>query len=125
MYLHNQGLIETLNQQIYLVSEVKVAVLDSVTIIKETITATSTLFKFKGMTLAYVAPEVCSQEVYKPSIKTDVYAWAISAFEVLSKFASPWENSLANLTDMLLLQAIARGKRPTPRIYWTFIQKVK
>ena len=47
----------------------------------------------------------------KPSIKTDVYDWAISAFEVLSKFSSQCEYSLANLMDRLLLQAIGRGKR--------------
>jgi len=91
---------------------VKVADFDIVTKIKETIVTTSTINKFRGMTLAYVSPEICLQKVKMPSTVTDIYAWSISAFQILSNLSSPWENVLPILSDTMLLKAIGEDERP-------------
>jgi len=92
---------------------VKVADFDVVTKIKEKITATSTIHKFRDMTLKNVSPEICLQKITRSSNLTDIYAWGILAYEVFSNLSSPCQNVLPNLSDIMLLKAIGENKRPS------------
>lgn len=89
---------------------IKVADFDVVTNIKETITATSTVNKF-DIGICFSGNLLAKGK--SPSTITDIYAWGISAYEISSNVSSPWENVLPNLSDAMLLTAIAEDKRPS------------
>ena len=92
---------------------VKVADFDDLLLFKETIASTATCKNiFTGMTLAYVAPELCNHSVNRPSFQTDVYAFAITVYEMLANVSSPWSNVLPVLNDTLLLNALCKDVRP-------------
>ena len=91
---------------------VKLADFDDVVILKETVVQTMTINSLKGMTLAYTAPELCNRSVRKPSKETDIYAWSITCYEILSDMSSAWTNILPIMNDQLLLEAIKNNERP-------------
>ena len=91
---------------------IKVADFDDMLVIKETISATVTTHQFAGVTLFYTAPEICNHTVSKPTFKSDIFSWAITAYEILTNVASPWSDVLPKLCDTLLIQALNEGKRP-------------
>ena len=119
IYLHNKKIIHRdFNPSNLLVQgdlnniTIKVADFDGLYLMKETISATLTSYHMKGMTLSYVAPEICANQALTPSYASDVYSWAITAYEILSNVSSPWENVLANLSDEILFRALSSGKIP-------------
>ena len=71
-----------------------------------------TINSLKGITLAYMAPELCNRSVRKTSKETDVYAWSITCYEILSDMSSAWTNILPIMNDQLLLEAIKNNERP-------------
>ena len=117
-YLHAQGVIhrnfKTAN---LLVSgtlaniTVKVADFDTIVDLKQTFMATSTFNQLRGMTLGYMAPEICNRAV-KTSCCTDIFSWAITSYEILSHLTSSWQEVLPILNDQLLLDALNRNERP-------------
>ena len=118
-YLHSKGIVhQDFKPNNLLVSGtlketvVKLCDFDQVFLIKQTVMATATHVDFKGMTLAYVAPELCQRLVRRPSMKSDAYSWAITCFEILCPLPSAWSSLLPVLTDQLLLEALKNDSRP-------------
>nr|XP_047146004.1 uncharacterized protein LOC124818946 isoform X1 [Hydra vulgaris] len=64
------------------------------------------------MTLAYTSPENIKYEVEAPNKKSDIYALAITAFEIISNFSSAWHGIIPVLKDIFLMNAVVSGKRP-------------
>ena len=80
---------------------------------KQTILATMTQKQtFAGMTLAYVAPELCLRIIRSVTSSSDIYAFALTVYEVVSDLSSPWERVLPVLNDTMLLEAIRDNERP-------------
>ena len=90
----------------------KVSDFDDFADIKATVTCNMTKPNNQGMTLAYTSPELCNCEVECPNQKSDMYALAITTFELFSSFSSAWHGVIPLLKDILLLNAIKSGKRP-------------
>lgn len=96
---------------------IKVTDFDDVVRVKETMISTMTINDhFKGMTLAYTAPELCSRAVMKASCETDIYSWGITSYEIVSDKPSAWSLNLPVMNDQLLLDALKNNERP-PIIY--------
>ena len=76
--------------------------------------ATSTRIKdgYVGLTLTYMAPEICRNEVTKPTIETDAFALGISAFEIFSGLENAWQKNLSAVKDSLILNALEHGHLP-------------
>ena len=91
---------------------VKLCDFDDIFVVKQTMMSTMSQINTRGMTLAYMAPEICLRKVKDVSEKTDVFSWAITCFEVMSNLPSPWSNVLPCLSDQLLIGAIKEGLRP-------------
>jgi len=92
---------------------VKVSDFDDIFMCKNTIMSTLTQgIPFKGMTLTYMAPEICEGLVKCANTDCDIYSWALSVYEILAGVSSPWEKILPILSDTLLLQAIKENERP-------------
>ena len=119
LYLHSQNVIHRDFKPSNLLVHgdlknitIKVADFDGLFLLKETISATVTSYHMKGMTLSYAAPEICANHIVKPTYASDIYSWAISAYEMLTNVSSPWANILPNLSDVLLFEALSKGQRP-------------
>lgn len=93
---------------------VKIADFDDISEIKNTITSTFTNVNnvLVGMTLAYTAEEICLNKVKCASFQSDVYSWAITAYEIMSDKTSAWSSKLAIVNDCLILEALKKGDRP-------------
>ena len=76
--------------------------------------ATSTRIKdgYIGLTLTYMAPEICKTEVTKPTVQTDAFALGISAFEIFSGLENAWQNNFSAVKDGLILDALKNGQLP-------------
>ena len=61
-----------------------------------------------GTTLSYVAPKLVVGQEMKPTKCSDVYALAISIYEILSDKESPWNG----ISDFSLRDKIGNGGRP-------------
>ena len=119
MYLHESGIVHRdIKPSNLLVTGtikdiiIKVSDFDDFVDIKETITSTMTKQNINGMTLAYTSPEIVKCEVESPNQKSDIYALAITAFEIITNFSSAWHGIIPVLKDILLMNAIVTGKRP-------------
>ncbi|XP_065639603.1 interleukin-1 receptor-associated kinase 4-like [Hydra vulgaris] len=71
---------------------IKISDFGDMTTIKNTVTCTTNNY-LKGITICYVAPELLHQNKNKLSVFTDIYAFSISSFEILSNLCSPWEKN--------------------------------
>lgn len=94
---------------------VKISDFGDMTTIKNTTTSNITTAygsKLEGLTISYVAPEIAKKNTSFLSVWTDIYAIAVSSFEILSNLSSPWENILPLLNDVFLLDAIKNNERP-------------
>ena len=67
---------------------------------------------FQGFTLAYCDSEICLQRVSELSLKSDIYSWAITIYEIFAGVSTPWIKILPSTSDVLLLNALAANKRP-------------
>ncbi|XP_065671795.1 interleukin-1 receptor-associated kinase 4-like [Hydra vulgaris] len=119
MYLHESGIVhKDIKPSNLLVTgttkdiTIKVSDFDDFVDIKETIALSMTKQNINGMTLAYTSPEIIKCEVEAPNQKSDIYALAITAFEIFSDFSSAWHGIIPVLKDILLMNAIISGKRP-------------
>lgn len=93
---------------------VKITDFDEMFFIKNTIMHTQTgTNSLKGMTLTYTAPELCNQAIKTANKISDVYSWAVTAFEIITGLQPPWKNVIPILNDALFLEAIRRGERPS------------
>ena len=70
------------------------------------------VFFHLSITLAYMAPELAVGKADKVSKASDVYAMAISMYEILSKCSSPWEHVLSVFSDIVLKDKLIQGCRP-------------
>ena len=120
MYLHQNGIIhQDVKPENMLVSgspsaiSVKLCDYGEMSYFKETC-ATSTRIKpgFVGLTLTYVAPEICLIKVVKPTKETDAYALGISTFEIFSGLKNAWEKTFAIQDNYLLIESLKKGGRP-------------
>ena len=76
---------------------------------------------YRGMTITYIAPEICLELVEKPTTKTDAYALGISTFEIFSGLENAWEKTFAKLDETLITNAIREWKLPkTGYLYKTY-----
>lgn len=91
---------------------VKVTDFDDLLMVKQTIKSTITS-NLKGLTLSYTAPELCEFTVKKPTKESDIYAFSITAYEILNINNLAWSETLPILHDGLLYAAIVQGKRPS------------
>ncbi|XP_065683295.1 interleukin-1 receptor-associated kinase 4-like, partial [Hydra vulgaris] len=119
MYLHECGIIHRdIKPSNLLVTGtskdiiIKVSDFDHFVDIKETIALTMTKQNINGMTLAYTSPEIIKCEVKAPNEKSNIYEFAITAFEIISNFSSAWHGIIPVLKDILLMNAVVSGKRP-------------
>ena len=119
-YLHNYGIIhQDVKPSNMLVSGppqaivVKLCDYGEMSAFKDT-NATSTRIKegYVGLTVTYMAPEVCKNEVTKLTAETDAFALGISAFEIFSGLENAWQNNLCTVKDALLIDAIKNGDLP-------------
>ena len=67
---------------------------------------------FQGFTLAFCDSEICLQRVSELSLKSDIYSWAITIYEIFVGVSTPWIKVLPSTNDVLLLNALAANKRP-------------
>ena len=97
---------------------VKVCDFGDMTTLKETVTSTISINKSRlvAITLSYLAPEIIRNEVPSLSWSSDIYAFGISMFEVLSNLNSPWEKQLPVLNDTLLMEALKNNSKPNIHI---------
>lgn len=86
---------------------------DSIFIAKQTMMATLSHVELKGLTLAYAAPEICQRLVKSCSTSSDIYSWAITAYEILCNSDSAWSATLPILRDQLLIDFLKTGGRPS------------
>ena len=94
---------------------VKISDFGDMTTIKNTTTINATIVngtRLEGLTISYVAPEIAKKNTNFLSVWTDIYAVAISIFEILSNLSSPWEKNLPLLNDVFLLDALKNNERP-------------
>jgi len=117
-YLHQQGIVhKDFKPSNLLVSglfpdlSVKVTDFEDMADIKQTIATIVTGNNLKGMTLAYTAPELYRGGV-SSCIKTDIYSWAISSYEILCNKPSAWSNVITILNDNILMNTALQGTRP-------------
>ena len=93
---------------------VKVSDFDDVYILKTAATTMCTgLRNMKGMTLSYVALEILNGVNISATKQSDVFSWALSSYEIMSKETSPWANNLPVMSDALLLEAYKNNARPS------------
>lgn len=116
-YLHESELIhQDFKPSNLLVSGTQdniIADFDDIFLIKSTVANTQTNTNFKGMTLTYAAPELCNRSVRHAIKSSDIFSWAITAFEIMTGIQPPWINVLPYLNDALLLEAIRSNERPS------------
>jgi serine/threonine protein kinase len=69
-----------------------------------------------GGTLRYLAPEVCSGEVPRANVATDIYSLALTIWELAAS-----ELPFAHLNGFLVLARVLKGERPPmPTMIGTF-----
>ena len=83
----------------------------------EMVTTTNKLSTFtgyhpKGMTMCYVAPEIILKRIKELSFETDVYAWSLTAYEIMSDKSPAWAGIINPIKDALLIEAIKKEERP-------------
>lgn len=73
-------------------------------------------------TTAYLAPELCHPASAKPSAATDMYAFAMTALEILTpNLPYPWHGDISVTTDPWpIYRAVKEGKRPSFHDLCTF-----
>ena len=67
---------------------------------------------FQGFTLACCDSEICLQRVSELSLRSDIYSWAITIYEIFAGVSTPWIKVLPSANDFLLLNPLAANKRP-------------
>ena len=94
--------------------KVKLSDFDDLFILKNTTTATQTnINTLDGCTLMYTANKIYQQIVASTSFETDICLWAISTFEIMAGFPTPWSNVLPVSNDTLLPDVLKVNKRPS------------
>ena len=116
-YLHHQGVVHKDFKPINILVtgsltniQIKIADFDEMVSIKESIVSTITSYCPKGMTMDYIAPEIIKRVVKKESFKTDVYAWSLTSYEIMSDKYPAWKDIVFPMEYNLL--AIDNGERP-------------
>lgn len=109
---------------------VKISDFDAVLALKEAVTSTMTKVSSNvGVTIGYTAPEICAGNVSNVSKETDIFALAITLFEILDSTSSAWNGVLPLMNDSLLMKMICDGKRPLlsriETIYGSNVAEVK
>ena len=89
---------------------------------KSTVQSISTLNNIKGMTSAFIAPEILNRNA-KPNIQTDIYALGLSIYEILSDIASPWEKTFPVYNDALLIEKVKNDERPDMKEVWNLYKE--
>lgn len=80
--------------------------------IRNTLTKTGNFVKLAGMTLGYAAPELVLKSE-TASIKSDIYSWAVTSYEIFCNLTSAWENVIPLMNDSIVLKALEDKKRPS------------
>ena len=92
--------------------QIKIADFDEMVSIKESIASTLSSFYPKGMTTCYIAPEIMKRAVKKASFKTDVYAWSLTSYEIMSDKYPAWKDIIFPIEYDILADALKKGERP-------------
>ena len=97
---------------------VKISDFGDMSSLKETVTSTMiTLHSMlNGTTISYLAHEILKNEVSNTNWSSDVYAFGISMFEILSNLKSPWESQFPILNDFILLEALKNNTKPESKL---------
>ena len=120
-YLHDQGIIHQnfkpsnlLLSRSQLLLIVKVSDFDGLFMIKSTITPSKTIAQnsFSVITLAYTEEEILLASSVHGTKNSNVYSWAMTAFEVFAGIPSPWSNTLPVLNDDLLIESLQKDILP-------------
>ena len=67
---------------------------------------------FEGVTISYLAPELCLGQTNTNSFFCDIYSLGMAYFEILSNVSSLWENVFPIIKDPLILEGLKNGIRP-------------
>ena len=62
--------------------------------------------------MGYIAPEIIKRVVKKASFKTDVYAWSLTSYEIMSNKYPAWNDIVFPMEYNLLANALDNGERP-------------
>nr|XP_047138643.1 receptor-interacting serine/threonine-protein kinase 3-like [Hydra vulgaris] len=102
-----------------LIGEITIKVSDfgDMTTLKNTVTSNKTTSKeylkeYAGLTLGYMAPEIAKKTSNSLNTWTDIYAMAISSFEIFSNLQFPLEKKFPLPNDAILLDALKNDERP-------------
>ena len=66
-----------------------------------------------GVTVSYLAPELCYSRPTDFPCSADIYALGITIFEVLSDLSSPWEKTFSVINDAIIIEGLKNGVRPS------------